>query len=63
MPTTNPAIGRVNLKNSGHELRVNSSHRDDHFLYNMGLYFNPGGSPRPPRFSFSQETAIQKYEN
>ena len=51
-------------KNSGHELRVNSSHRDDHFLlYNMGLCFNPRGARRPPIFRFSQETANQKYEN
>ena len=51
-------------KNSGQGLRVNSSYIGDHFLlYNMDLYLHPRGAPRPQRFSFSQETAIQKYEN
>ena len=53
------------LKKSGQDSQGQySSHIDEHFLlYNMGLYFNPRGAPRPPVFSFSQETAKQKYEN
>ena len=51
-------------KKSGQGLRVNSSYIGEHFLlYNMDLYLHPRGAPRPQRFSFSQETAIQKYEN
>ena len=49
---------------SGGGFRVVSRHIDEYFYYKtMGLYFNPRGAPYDQRFSFSQETPTQKYEN
>ena len=52
--------GRKLEKNSGQELRVNSSHIDEHFLlHNMGFYFNPqGGAPLPQSRYFSSRFPI-----